>query len=110
MVLWYISCFYILEPCVATKDYVRTMDNVTYSYAPATCWTLMSGHCAQNPSYAVFTKQASGQKLQMKAYVGGHKIEINGPSIKINDAEKSGEIQTNGRQFVHKFNGDEIFS
>merc|ERR1712136_445368 len=42
----------VIKPCVATIDYVRTMDNVTYSYAPQGSNTLMSGHCAENPSNA----------------------------------------------------------
>lgn len=97
----------LFKPCVATTDYVTTMDNVTYSYAPSGCWTLMSGHCAQNPSYAVFTKKM-GQKLEMQAYVGGHKIEIAGPSVKING--QSINLRSNEKQHVHKANREEIFS
>ena len=67
----------------------------------------MSGHCAATPSYAVFTKK-SGNKLQLTAFIGGHKIEIDGSSVKINgDATR---IASNGPQKVHKSRGDEIFS
>ena len=83
------------------------MDNVTYSYSPTTCKTLISGHCAANPSYAVFTKK-SGSKLNLEAYIGGHKIEIAGSTVKINGAAIS--LTSNGPQKVHKSRGDEIFS
>merc|ERR1711981_796801 len=77
----------VIKPCVATTDYVRTMDNVTYSYKPARqCWTLMSGHCAENPSYAVFTK-LMGKNLAMKAYIGGHEIHIMGSTVKVDGAK-----------------------
>ena len=103
------SCMvFILEPCVATIDSVRTMDNVTYPYsASSSCMTLMSGHCAANPSYAVFTKK-SGSKMNMIAFVGGHKIEIAGSSVKINGAAVS--VNSNQNQHIHKAKGDEIFS
>ena len=80
MILINIFQFQLIEPCVATIDYVRTMDNVTYSYAPQGANTLMSGHCAENPSYAVFVKK-NGGKLAMTAFIGGHKIEIAGGNI-----------------------------
>lgn len=98
----------IIKPCVATIDSVRTMDNVTYPYsASSSCMTLMSGHCAANPSYAVFTKK-SGSKMNMIAFVGGHKIEIAGSSVKINGAAVS--VNSNQNQHIHKAKGDEIFS
>jgi hypothetical protein len=97
----------VIKPCVATIDSIHTMDNITYSYSPTSCKTLISGHCAANPSYAVFTKK-SGSKLNLEAYVGGHKIEIAGSSVKINGNAVS--LTTNGPQKVHKSRGDEIFS
>lgn len=98
----------LIKPCVATIDSVMTMDNVTYSYRPSSsCNTLMSGHCAANPSYAVFTKK-SGNKLALTAFIGGHKIEIDGSSVKINGA--AANIASNGPQKIHKSRGDEIFS
>jgi len=97
----------VIKPCVATTDYVRTMDNVTYSYKPARqCWTLMSGHCAENPSYAVFTK-LMGKNLAMKAYIGGHEIHIKGSTVKI-DGVKT-DVGSNAPQIVHKERGEEIF-
>jgi len=98
----------LIKPCIATIDSVTTMDNVTYSYRPSSsCNTLMSGHCAANPSYAVFTKK-SGNKLALTAFIGGHKVEIDGSSVKINGA--AANIVSNGPQKIHKSRGDEIFS
>ena len=67
----------------------------------------MSGHCAANPSYAVFTKK-NGDKLALTAFIGGHKVEIDGSTVKINGAATS--IVSNGPQKIHKSRGDEIFS
>jgi len=65
-------------PCIADSASVRTNDNVTYPISFSDCWTLVSGHCGPTPSYAVFTKKVSGSKpLALKAYIGGHSIEIN---------------------------------
>ena len=66
----------------------------------------MSGHCANNPSYAVFTKKVGG-KLAMKAYFGGHEVEISGSTVKIDGASKN--IGTNANQHIHKERGEEIF-
>merc|ERR1711936_546753 len=75
----------LIKYCVATTDSIHTMDNVTYPYQPSGCWTLMSGHCAENPAYAVFTKK-DGSKLALFAHIGGHTIEISGDTAKINGA------------------------
>jgi len=97
----------IIKPCVATTDSIRTMDNMTYSYSASSCKTLISGHCAANPSYAVFTKK-SGSKLELTAFVGGHKVEIAGSNVKINGNPVS--VTSNGPQTIHKSSGTEIFS
>lgn len=97
----------VIKPCVATTDSVLTMDNVTYSYSPTSCKTLISGHCAANPSYAVFTKK-SGSALELTAFIGGHKIEIAGGNVKINGAATA--ITSNGPQKIHKSRGTEIFT
>jgi hypothetical protein len=97
----------VIKPCVATIDSVLTMDNVTYSYSPTSCKTLISGHCAANPSYAVFTKK-SGSELELTAFIGGHKIEIAGGVVKINGATAA--VPSNGPQKIHKSRGTEIFS
>merc|ERR1712083_608134 len=78
----------IIYPCVATVGSVQTNDNVTYAYDAGSCYTLMSGNCGPTPAYGVFAKK-SGNKLVTKAYFGGHEVEINGGSIKINGASKS---------------------
>ena len=89
-------------------DSVKTMDNVTYAYTPSSsAKMLVSGHCAANPSYAVFTKK-SGSKLDLTAYLGGHKVEISGNTVKINGNAVT--VTSNGPQKVHKSRGDEIFS
>jgi len=98
----------VIKPCVATMDSVKTMDNVTYAYTPSSsAKMLVSGHCAANPSYAVFTKK-SGSKLDLTAYLGGHKVEISGNTVKINGNAVT--VTSNGPQKVHKSRGDEIFS
>merc|ERR1712241_1112259 len=96
----------IIAPCVATTQTVQTMDNVTYPYQASSCWTLTSGHCGPNPAYAVFTKKV-GNKLAIKAYFGGHNIEIdqNG-GVKVNGAAKS---LTPGKEEVFKNDDVEIF-
>jgi len=97
----------VIKPCVATIDYVRTMDNVTYSYEPQSYKTLMSGHCAANPAYAVFIAK-SGNKLAMTAFVGGHQIEISGGNVKVNGRDYP--VTSNGPQKIYKQSGEEIFS
>jgi len=98
----------VIKPCVATMDYVKTMDNVTYSYTPSSsAKMLVSGHCAANPSYAVFTKK-SGSKLELTAYLGGHQVTISGNTVRINGNAVT--ITSNGPQKVHKSRGDDIFS
>ena len=95
-----------LDPCVATVGSVQTNDNVTYPYEAGSCWTLTSGHCGPNPAYAVFQKKV-GNKLAIKAYFGGHNIEIdqNG-GVKVNGAAKS---LTPGKEEVFKNDDVEIF-
>jgi hypothetical protein len=67
----------IISPCIATMDSVRTNDNMTYSYDLGNCWSLMSGHCSPDPSYAVFMKKTSGRlPVAAKVYIGGHSIEF----------------------------------
>merc|ERR1711862_260343 len=67
----------IIKVCQATLQTIDTMDNVTYTYSPPSCWTLMSGHCAKSPSYAVFIKRNGGNlPLAMKAFIGGYEVEI----------------------------------
>jgi len=80
----------ILKPCQATADTIVTMDNVTLNYDIPSCYTLMSAHCAENPTYAVFIKKNSGGRpMAMKAYIGGYAIDID-PS--------SGRVKVNGQR------------
>ena len=62
------------------------MDNVTYPYNAGSCWTLTSSHCGPNPVYAVFSKKV-GNKLAIRAYFGGHSVEIS----------PSGDVKVNGK-------------
>jgi hypothetical protein len=82
---------------------------VTYPVSFSDCWTLVSGHCGPTPSYAVFTKKVSGGlPLAMKAYIGGHSVEINA---------NAGTVIVNGspvaleddKEYEHNEAGTEIF-
>jgi len=95
----------IIYPCVATVGSVQTNDNVTYAYNAGSCYTLMSGNCGPDPAFGVFAKK-SGNKLVTKAYFGGHEVEINGGSIKINGASKG---LRDGKEEVFENDGVEIF-
>jgi hypothetical protein len=99
----------ILSPCIADSASVRTNDNVTYPISFSDCWTLVSGHCGPTPSYAVFTKKVSGSKpLALKAYIGGHSIEINAAagSVLINGSPVTLEED---KEHEHTEAGQEIF-
>ena len=69
----------------------------------------MSGHCADNPSYAVFVKKASGKlPMAMKAFIGGHEIDIvpDKKSVKINGRS----VRVSDRKEYHfKVKAEEIF-
>ena len=74
-----------VDVCQQTSTQVTTLDNVTVSYSPRSCWTLVSGNCDPEPGYAVFTKRKNNL-LAMRAYIGGHKVEFipdSGSNIKI---------------------------
>merc|ERR1712072_545752 len=96
----------IISPCVATTESVRTNDNVTYAYNADTQWTLVSGHCAQTPSYGVFTKK-TGNKFDIMVYIGGHEILIQNGNAKVNG--KATPLQ-NGKDHKHTVSGQEIFT
>ena len=59
-----------------TSESLHTLDNVTVSYRPSSCWTLVSGHCAPKPGFAIFTKKNGNMALSLRAYIGGHKFEF----------------------------------
>ena len=42
------------------------MDGSSFSYSPESCWSLVSGHCSDRPTYAVFTKKGNGLPLAAK--------------------------------------------
>jgi hypothetical protein len=96
----------IIYPCVATTKSIVTNDNVTYAYDAGSCWTLTSGNCGPTPAYAVFQKKV-GNKLAVKAYFGGHHVEISeGGEFKLNGAAKP---LTDGKEEVFKHDDVEIF-
>lgn len=96
----------VIKVCQAVKDSIYTMDNVTMSYDLPSCWTLMSGHCVDNPSYAVFIKK--GSPMAMKAYIGGHSIEISpgDEAVKVNGQSVA---VTNKKEYYHMVNTKEVF-
>ena len=79
---------------------------MTYEYQADTQWTLVSGHCAQTPSYGVFTKK-SGPMFEIMIYIGGHQVEIKNGNVKING--KDTPLQ-NGKDHKHSVSGQEIFT
>jgi len=99
----------VIKLCQATSQYVNTMDNVTYTYNPPSCWTLMSGHCADQPSYAVFIKKNGGSSpLAMKAYIGGYAIDID-PSSNTVKVNGNGVSVTDKNEYFKKENAKELF-
>lgn len=72
----------VIGTCAASTRSIRTFDNVTYPYEMHNCWTLVSSHCAPNPTYAVFMKKSPKfandivPKMDVKIYVGGISVTI----------------------------------
>jgi len=96
----------IISPCVVTTGTVRTNDNVTFSYPGASCWTLTSASCGPDPFYAVFQREGSGSTpLQVKAFFGGHEIDVDGTSVKINGEDID---LADGEEHEHSVDGTEI--
>ena len=106
----FIPFFPPTDPCVVTNADVRTLDNVTYSYQPSSCWTLASSACGPTPAYAVFTKTSSAKPLAARVYVGGHLVEFspNGGGIGVSVNGNSVSVQDQGAH-THTENGVEIF-
>jgi len=99
----------IIKVCQATSQTIDTMDNVTYTYSPPSCWTLMSGHCAKSPSYAVFIKRNGGNlPLAMKAFIGGYEVEID-PSSNTVKVDGAGVNVNDRTEYFHKRQAKEIF-
>jgi len=95
----------VIKACTATRASVATMDAFSFKYALPKCWTLVSGHCSASPSYAVFARQTGG-KMSVKVYIGGHSVEFDGSSIKVNGSPVS---IPGDRDFLHKQGREEIF-
>jgi len=66
---------------------------VSVPYSPSSCWSLVSGHCAPKPGYAVFTKRNGNMPLAMRAYIGGHKFEFTPTSSNSMGITKDGVAQ-----------------
>jgi len=99
----------IIKLCQATSQTIDTMDNVTYTYSPPSCWTLMSGHCANSPSYAVFIKKNGGsQPLAMKAFIGGYEVDIDSSSKTVR-VDGSGVSVNDRQEYFHMRQAKEIF-
>ncbi|QQP50307.1 Putative LOC100868636, partial [Caligus rogercresseyi] len=100
----------IVNACTVTTGSVMTLDNMTYPYDPTSCWTLASGHCAPNPSFAIFTKKASGNMLDAKIYVGGHSVEFqtSGPK-KVNVLVNGEAVVVGEKEHDHKEGEKTVF-
>jgi len=99
----------VLKACQTTADTIYTLDNVTLSYNNPSCYTLMSGHCAKVPSYAVFIKKNAGNlPMAMKAYIGGHEIDIDPSSSKVKVNGRRVRV-TDDKEYFHKVQAKEIF-
>ena len=98
------------DPCVLTSETIRTNDNVTYSYEPSSCWTLASAHCGPKPAFAVFTKKASAMPIAMRAYFGGHLVEMTPTGANAIDVKVNGNPVTvsEGESYTHTKDGVEI--
>jgi len=99
----------VIKPCQATEDTIVTMDNVTLNYDIPSCYTLMSGHCAANPSYAVFIKKSGGSlPMAMKAYIGGYEIDIDPSTSKVTVDGRRVRV-TDTREYFQKTSNNEVF-
>lgn len=101
----------IISPCIVTSETVRSLDNVTYSYEPSSCYTLNSASCGPKPIYAVFTKKVGGPlPLAMTTMIGGHKVEMipSGTSISVTVNGSPVSI-SEGESHTHTKDGVEIF-
>jgi len=89
----------MLSLCLQTSGSVTTLDNVTFPYQPSSCWSLVSGHCAPRPGFAVFTKKNGNMPLSMRVYLGGHKIEfepLDSKNIKITKDGSQERVEDQG--------------
>ena len=95
---------------MVTSESVRTMDNTTYTYEPSSCWTLASAHCGPKPVYAVFTKKVGGSGTAMKAYLGGHSVEMTPKGSGDVDIKLNGNpiTVTEGESHTHTVDGTNI--
>jgi len=99
----------VIKICQATSESVFTLDSVRYEYNIPSCWTLMSGHCAAGPSYAVFVKKGSGGlPMQMKAFIGGYEVDIDPASKKITVNNRRVRV-SDKREYFLKVSSKEIF-
>lgn len=86
------------------------MDNVTYSAAASSCWTLASSACGPQPAYAVFTKKGSAKPLDARVYVGGHLVEFTGTGSGTNVAVNGASVSiADTESYTHNEGSVEIF-
>jgi len=100
----------LISGCTANSESIWTLDNSTYSYTPTSCWTLLSGHCSPTPTFAVFVKKSGSTKpLAMRAYFGGHLVEMIPRGAKKIQVIVNGEPKViEDKEFVLTENGKEI--
>jgi len=99
----------VIKICQATSANVFTLDKVRYDYNLPKCWSLMSGHCAADPSYAVFVKKGSGGlPMAMKAFIGGYVIDID-PARRLVKVDNRRVSVNSKKEYFHKVQAKEIF-
>ncbi len=94
------------DPCIATSTEIRSNDNVTIPYEASSCWTLYSAKCSPTPSFAVFGRKGSGSQMETTIFIGGHKVEMSGMSVKVAGSPQN---IADGEAYTHMKDGTEIF-
>merc|ERR1711973_333998 len=95
----------VIASCQATTETVQTFDNVTYPYDMHNCWTLVSSHCAPNPTYAVFMKKSARfakdfyPKMDVEVHIGGHETYYWPTNQKLG---RSDTVPTNYKIKIHR--------
>jgi len=103
----------VIKACQTTYTTIYSFDNVTMKYNIPECYTLMSGHCSANPSYAVFIKKNPGTQvwrkpMAMRAYIGGHSIDIDTEKKRVSVNGNRVRV-TDDKEYFYKVQGKEIF-
>ena len=94
----------IISNCFASRQTVRTFDNVTYDFRDAMnhgCYSLLTADCERNPTFAVFMK-----KDEDKAFDGDMPLElltlIEDAKIEIKPRERKQQSLRNHHRDAHQ--------